>query len=339
MLAGLQARLPDLRVSVRTPLPPDVVSARIAGADPILSGDFDFGVRMSDAMDVDPHATLSAYARLFQDWPNTLASAMKPLAGSGATLVLSDISFVSAAAGAAAGIPVVLMSSLEWAAVFESYCAGLPDAAELTARMRELYGSARRTIALTPGLPMRGLPHVSRMGPVAQRGRDRRREVLERLGVAEDVRLVLFAVGGSIPPAPRLTPCPDDVVLLGPPAWSGQDGFRCVDEAGVPFLDLLWSCDLVAAKLGYGIVAETALARRPFIGFMREGWPENAAFAEWIQARVPSEIVGDELAKASPAWFFACARRLMSAGVTGDHVNDSTAAIVDLLIDELGEAA
>jgi hypothetical protein len=339
VLAGLTRRLPRLRLTIRSQLAPQVVRARIKHEHQILPSDFDFGVCMRDALTVDAVATFQAYDRLFQDWTKVVAAAAEPIARTDVTLVLSNISFISAAAAKAVGVPAILMSSLDWAQVFESHCGHLPRANDLAARMRQMYRSARQTIALRPSLPMRGLPAVRHIGPVAQSGQARRSEVLAKLGAPKNARLVLFGFGGSVPPVPDLAPIPSDLALLGPHAWSGQNGFRSVEEAEVPFLDLLASCDLVVSKLGYGIVTETALAGRPFVGFTRAHWPEDPVLERWIRARVPTAIMRGDMGRLRPDRFFALVERLLSAEVKRRATMDKAKEIADLLVAELAEAA
>jgi hypothetical protein len=339
VIAGLAQRVPNLGLTIRSPLPPHVIRARIEHAHHILPSAFDFGVCVRDALTVDPVATFQAYERLFRDWTKVVSAAAATIARADATLVLSNISFVSVAAARAANVPAVLMSSLDWAHVFETYCGNLPGAGELAQRMRSCYGTARRTISLRPGLPMRGLPNVRRIGPIAMSGQNRRPEVAARLGVAKNARLIVFGFGGSVPPAPVLEPIPANTVLLGPPAWSGQSRFRSVDETGVPFLDLLRSCDLVVSKLGFGIVTETALAGRPFIGFTRAGWPEDPGLARWIRSRVPAAIVAGDFSTFPADHFFALTDRLLAARTKSIPPLDRTQTIVDVIVSELGETA
>lgn len=153
--------------------------------------------------------------------------------------------------------------------------------------MQAAYRSARAFLAPEPALPMDELPNLRPVGPIGGRGRERRAELRRRVGLHDHgpERLVLVAPGGiptrlSMDRWPRRT----DLRWLVPAqcAAPGRSDHVSLDALGMPFLDLLGSCDALITKPGYGAFVEAACGGVPVLYVRRGDWPEEPGLTAWL---------------------------------------------------------
>jgi hypothetical protein len=295
VLNALVARLPTLRLTVRSGLPSERLRARLRADFTHLAAASDFGYRMLDALCVDLPATAAAYRALHADWPARVAAEAAFLGAQQADLVLGDVAYLPLAGAAQAGIPSLAMSSLNWADLLAHFFAGEAWAAPIHRQMLAAYNSAECFLRLTPGMPMADLHRRREVGPVAARGKDCRAAVRARLGCPADERLVLIAFGGfskrlpmeSWPPLPG-------VRWLVHEAWQlAQANATAFETLGYAFPDLLRAVDAVLTKPGYGTFAETACNGTPVLYVRRHDWPEQDCLIDWLGVHGRCRAISD----------------------------------------------
>jgi hypothetical protein len=288
MVAALRARLPGLRVTVRSGLDPALLRSRFAaGGQPepqVVGDDTDFGFVMHDALHVDDAQSLLRYAALHADggWLDRERAALRAHA---VDLVLSNVGYMPLAAAASLGIPAFGASSLNWADVLATMYAGRPHVAPIADAMRRAYECADALFALEPGMPFAGFERRVPIAPIARRGRARAAALRRALEVPAQQRVMVIAFGGM--------PLALDTARWRMPAgWTAiayatgvvesvsvRDGERLV---GWPYIDLLASCDVLVAKPGYGTFAEAGFAGRDTIAVPRDTWPETPWLVDWL---------------------------------------------------------
>lgn len=224
--------------------------------------------------------------RRAMDWIDEEISRLRD---GGFAAVLADIPAVPLAAAARAGIPAFALGNFTWAEIYDEYAQQLGgEARALVDELRSLYGEATAVFRAEPALPMAAFAERIDVGMVVTPGRDRRAELVERLGIAPADRLVYLYVGrygqASLP-WERLGEIPGTQFV----------GFHPADGAAAPNLhvvppeewtgtDLAASCDVAVAKAGYGSVTETMAAGTPLIYPPREGFAEHAVLHRALQA-------------------------------------------------------
>jgi len=282
---------PDLRLTVRSGLPPDKLRQRIVPAFTHLAASSDFGYVMHDALHIDLAATAAAYRAAHARWPARVAAEAAFLEQLRPDAVLSNVSCLPLAGAARAGIPALAICSLNWADLFKHFFGHEDWAPPIHAEMLAAYRSAQAFIRITPAMAMSDLANTIRVGPVTRRGRR------HDLGL-NDAKAVLVALGGiahQLPVAawPRLP----GIRWLVPAAWqcSHPDAIA-FDAFGLGFTDLLRSVDAVITKPGYGTFTEAACNGTPVLFQRREDWPEQDCLITWLaeQGRC-DEIDGDDL--------------------------------------------
>ncbi len=294
VLNALAARLPALRLSVRSGLRSEQLRSRLAPGFTHLAGTSDVGYLMH-GIRVDLAASAAAYRSLHADWAARVAAEAAFLSALAPDLVLSDVAYLPLAGAAQAGIPALAMSSLNWADLFAHYFADQPWAAPIHGEMLAAYNSAECFVRLTPGMPMRDLRRVRPVGPVAAIGEDCRAALRAQLGCAADQRLVLITFGGFGKRLPiESWPPVDGVHWLVHDAWRfAHPGVTAFEPLGRPFTHLLRSVDAVISKPGYGLFAEAGCNGTPVLYVRREDWPEQDCLIDWLALNGRCREIGE----------------------------------------------
>jgi hypothetical protein len=287
IVEALAARLPGLRVTVRTGLPEAVVRRRMrnigTGVD-VLPTDDDFGFVMRDALTVDDAATLERYRMLHADFDTRQDRERDRLRSLAVDFAFSNIGYEVIAAARSIGLPAFAGCSLDWGTLFLHRFPGARDRA-IGEAMRAAYASATRLFELVPGMPL-DLPGAIRVAPIGRTGVSRAAELRRLLAIDEASKLMVVAFGGTpmplatdqwrLPPgwralvfAPQVAQ--SDAVMAPPPAL-----------ADWPFADVVASCDVLVAKPGYGTFVEAGFVGRPTLIVPRNDWPEAPYLVDWL---------------------------------------------------------
>lgn len=285
-LNELRRHRPDLRLTVRSAAPRELLAGHIEGPFQHIQRATDFGMVMESAVAVRVVESAAAYREFHHDWRHRVQAEAAELARLKPDLVLSNISYLALAGAQQAGIPALAMCSLNWADIFFPHCADQTGAEGIHAEMREAYQSALCFLKPQPSMPMPWLTNGRTIGPIARIGKDRRAELDARLELAPDTRLILASMGGfdtALPMSdwPRLS----GVRWLVQASWQVRhpDVFA-LEQLDIPFIDLLRSCDVLLAKPGYGTFAEAGCNGKPMLYLGRGGWPEEQYLVAWLKA-------------------------------------------------------
>ena len=296
VLDALVAQAPGLRLTVRSALPRQQLAQRI-GADFVhVAAARDFGFVMHNAVDIDLAASARRYREFHADWMQRVAGEADWLRRHGIDALLSNIAYLPLAAARHAGIRAAGMCSLNWAALFAHYFAAEPWAAEIHAQMLAAYNAGQGFLRVTPGLPMADLQRCQAIAPVARSGQRDRARVARLLGLREDERWVLLAMGGMdfrlpVENWPRIA----GLNWLLPGAWKiAREDVRACEASGLHFGDLLTSVDAVITKPGYGTFVEAACSGIPLLYLQRDDWPETPHFAAWLAIHARAEMLNRE---------------------------------------------
>lgn len=338
---ALRRCLPDLRLTIRTPLPRNILARFFEGEFGFTPCDTDVGMVMSTALDIDLVATAEAYARFHADWDGRVQQEARVLAHLAPDLVLADVPYLTLAGASRASIPAVAMCSLNWADIYAHYFQGIrPEASSLHAQILEAYHQAVCFLQTEPSMPMSNLPRRIAIGPVARVGVDRRAELKASLGLAPSVRLVMIALGGidirlPLERWPRLP----GVHWLVPAVWNiNRPDAAAVEALDMSFADVLRSVEALIGKPGYGTFTEAACNGTPMLYVRRPDWPEESCLIEWLKRHGNCLEIdrqrlerGDVASAVRQLWEMPTRRRILPAGIDQ--------AVEYLVENWLGEAA
>lgn len=292
---ALNTLRPDLRLTIRTPLPKARVQARVQGEVDLQLATLDIGMVMQGALQVDVERSWRAYQGFHAGWEDRIAHASQELATLNPDILLADVPYLSLAAAARIGVPAVALCSLDWATLFWHYCGHYPGAMSIYEEIKAAYRAAQLFIQMTPHIDMPFLERVREVGPVGEIGVNRRLELRTMLNVPDDTRLVLVSLGGiptSLPFMHGLSASnikwitdQDDPERLDS---EDQDILRISwSSLGMTFVDVLASCDAVVTKPGYGLFVEAAAAGTPVLYLSRGDWPEEPGLVAWLKRYLP----------------------------------------------------
>jgi hypothetical protein len=287
VLGALRALRPDLGLTIWSGLSRAALAARIPFPFEHRHAPADVGLAMADAVRVDVAASHGAYLAFHQDWDRRVAGEADWFLERGFRGVFSDVAYLPLAAASRAGLPSVALCSLNWRDIAAAYLAEQPGMARLLEQMAEAYAAARAFLRPTPAMPMEWLRRGEDIPPIAALGRDRRPELMPRIGGRQDSKWVLMGFGGigyrgegHLPELAGLTwMVPDDWTADPPKPRSDVVAFG---DLGVPFLDLLASCDALVTKVGYGGFVEAAAHGKPVLYIDRPDWPETPCLSAWL---------------------------------------------------------
>lgn len=289
VLEALHELDPGIQFIVRTALPRARLAQRLAMPFEHLPEASDCNLVMHDAIRVDVPASLAAYREFHRDWQHTVDAEARRLDGLRVDAVFSNVGYLPLAAAHRAGLPALAMCSLNWADIFRHYLGGEPAAAAMLDQMVGAYAGARAFLRPEPAMPMADLANAVAIPPVVQAGRNRRGELIDRLGLAPDTRLVLVGMGGiGYRPPVEGWPHRPGMVFLVPDDWhADRVATRTLHETGMLFRDVLASCDALVTKPGYGSYVEAAAAAVPVLTIPRPDWPEAPYLNAWLEHAVP----------------------------------------------------
>ena len=336
VLTALRRRLPDLRLTVRSALPAEVVLGRVPGPAELRPGVPEVGLVMHSGLEVSLDESARAYAALHADWPRQVKWASADLRALRPDLVLADVPYLSLAAAAAAGVPALALCSLNWADIFDHYLGrAMPQADRIAQEIRAAYAQATLFVTPRPHMPMPGLARLRAVGPVGAHGRRRRDELEGALGLTPPERLALVGLGGvDTPLAAHGWPRVDRVRWLVPASWGLTRGDVIpMESAKMPFLDLLASSDLLVTKTGYGSFVEAACAGLPVVYVRRPDWPEEPYLSAWLSAHTRCRAVDARMIR-EPGWGEVVAETLgqpRSAPVQPSGNAEAAGLLADLL--------
>jgi len=286
IINSLRERLPALQVTLLSSLPESFLNERIRGEFQRIDRAPDFGLVMHSALAIDLESSADAYADLHANWQQRVDEEARRLSVLAPDLVLADVPYLTLAAAAQAGIPAVALCSLNWADIYRHYFPDRKEAPQVLAHMESAYQSARAFLCPEPSMPMRFLDNRLSIGPIAVQGRQRRDDLVHRLGLNPEHALVLVAPGGvDMRFAIENWPTDQAIHWLVSERWQVRHPDASpLEHTGLGFTDLVSSCDAVVGKCGYGTVAECVLNGTPLLYIPRPDWPEEQVLLQWLDA-------------------------------------------------------
>ncbi|MEC8135884.1 MAG: hypothetical protein VX107_06985 [Pseudomonadota bacterium] len=293
ILEVAKKRWPDSSFILRTDLDRSICAEFLRFPFEMGSSPPDPDMRMHGPLLVDADGLYSDYAEIFSDRQNIVGAEAEKLRALSPHLMITNISVMSVAAARNANIPVVALSSLNWADVFETYCHDRYDADAILQWMVDVYSQADLFVLLTPHLPTTWLPNPVSIGSVARSGTNRRNVLHDSLPAKH---YVLASMGGIPGIQSELTiPKIDDVVWITPPNWAlERHDVLSRQTLDVSFIDLMRSVDAIVTKAGYGSVTESAANGTRILYTEREKWCETPILEAWMDIHCTARKIASE---------------------------------------------
>ncbi len=325
ILNALAEHRPDLRLTVRSGLKPELLKTRIQCGFSAIQATSDFGFEMLDALTLNLPASAERYRQMHANWPQRVAQEADWLAELAPDLVLTDVAYLPLAGAARLGVPSLTLCSLNWAGLFWHFFQYESWAVSIYSEILSAYRSARHFLRTTPGMAMAELDNVRDIGPIAAPAHLSRAEVAARLGLATDKRWCIVTLGGfDYPLSTANWPHRADVCWLQADILAGTP---------VSFNDLLVNADAIITKPGYGTFTEASVHGVPVLYLPRHDWPEQPCLVEWLQKNNRSASISVDMAETGALlpildqlWRAPAPPRPIATGI-GDAVDSITALL------------
>lgn len=173
----LARRVPGLRVTLRCAAPPQLLRQRFTCDFEHIPVALDFGMQMSNAVDVEIEKSTAAYRAFHANWDAKVQQAAEQMRALQPDLLLANVPYLSLAAADVAGVRAAAMCCLNWADIYRHYCKRDADSAAIHAQMLAAYNGAECFLKVQPAMPMPDLRNARSISPIAQVGRNRRAQI------------------------------------------------------------------------------------------------------------------------------------------------------------------
>ena len=206
----------------------------------------------------------------------------------GTAAVLCDASAVPLVAAKRAGIPGFLLGNFFWSEIYTPHARKIgDDALRFVDTLKDAYRHASLVFRTEPALAMTGLARVENVGHVVNRGRDRRSELKDHLGLSDQDKLVYFYVGryGQEGLGWERMASMRGTHFIGfhPPQGVSPGNFHAIPAIDWNGADLAASCDAMVTKAGYGTVTEAIASGTPIVYPPRAGFAEHRALVRVLK--------------------------------------------------------
>ena len=270
VINALLARRADLRLIIRTPAPRWLFDLTVTGRVEYHQVETDTGVVQIDSLHLDAAETVRRAREFMATFDARVAAEVDFLRLENVSLVVSDAPPLGVAAGAAAGVPTIVLGNFTWDWIYSRYA----GTAALVGELSTIYARADGALRL----PMHGgfdaIAEITDLPFVARRSQRDAETTRRMLGLPLADRLVLVSFGGygldgldldALSRLEHYTVLVSGSVPLGnlPEGLRGgrRGSLMPCDEssmyaAGVRYEDLVKAVDVVVTKPGYGIIAE-----------------------------------------------------------------------------------
>jgi hypothetical protein len=259
-------RLPEVRIVLRTTVPRWFLDSTLETRVEIVNDEVDTGVVQPDALTIDEEATARRAAAFYATFDDRVTREVGVLRSTGATLVVGDIPPLAFAAAARLGIPSAALANFTWDWIYEGFPGFRDTAPGVIETIADGYSKATLSLRMPFWGGFASMRDVEELPLVCRPARLPRTEVRRQLGLETGRPLVLASFGGhgGAVPLDRAVSARRFTIVATDYEWPDPrrvDGLRIVDSGtlranGISYTDLLAACDVVATKVGYGIVAE-----------------------------------------------------------------------------------
>lgn len=286
VLNALHSLVPDLRVLLRTTVPPSFFKDRLIPPWDVNPVQQDVGCVQNGPLRIDVEATWREHYRFHDSWEERLQTEIKAMRAAGPNIILADTPYLAVAAGKAAAVPTVALASFTWDLVLSEYVAPTSiDSRSTLQLIRQAYAEADLALRITPAPKMELFQRVIDIGPITEPAPSARDQLTEFLGLAPGEQTVLVGFGG-IPldslPFHRLELLTGYRFIFDGSIPPGSRRFIAVASLPFSFKTLMASVDLIMTKPGYGTLVEAVALQTPMIYVRRYNFADEQPLVDYL---------------------------------------------------------
>ncbi len=287
VLKALRARLPHVRLLLRTTAPRSVFEGYLGGAFEYEPVALDCGVGELDILRSDIAWTRRAWREFLPHEEELAGREAEFLRREGVGAVYFDLPPLAAEVAARAGIPSAGVSNFSWDYIFADFARHDPFFGELAEHFARQYEMTTVALELPLGHALTAFPRRRPIPLVANRSHADRAEIRRQLGLRPGQRAVLVALRQARLPGLDATSLPEGTQLLGFGEFEGPGVLQLPPQFMGRFTDLLAASDAVLSKPGYGVASECIANQVPLLHLPRMDFAETAPLLEQLSRLIP----------------------------------------------------
>ncbi len=291
VLSSLGARRPDIVPQIFSTVPAWFWEDSLGTSFDYHQVLTDIGLVQKSPIEEDPAATLRALERI-----RPLAAAAAELSRSlqrlECRLAICDISPLGLAAARLAGVPSILVESFTWDWIYRAYFEAEPGLRAVAEEMASYFDGADLRVQCEP--ITRPVSDARVVPPICRRARSTAGEVRARLGIDDELPIVLITMGGTSWPFGFLDRLQEAgelrfVAFAGTSESERRGNVLLLPDRSPVFVpDLIAAADLVVGKLGYSTVTEAWAGGTRYAFVPRPSFPEGESLATFVRERLPT---------------------------------------------------
>jgi hypothetical protein len=286
VLNALHRLVPDLRVLLRTTVPPSFFKDRLIPRWDVSPVQQDIGCVQNGPLKIDVEATWREHHRFHSSWEERLQRETEAMRAARPNVILADTPYLALAAGRAAAIPTIALVSFTWDLVLSEYVAPSSiDSRMILHSIRLAYGEADLALRINPAPKMEIFQRVIDIGPIAEPAPSAREQLTEVLGLTPGEQTVLVGFGG-VPldslPFNRLESFTGYRFIFDGSIPPGSRRFVSASSLPFSFKTLMASVDLIMTKPGYGTLVEAVALRTPLVYVRRYNFADEQPLVDYL---------------------------------------------------------
>jgi hypothetical protein len=286
VLNALGRLVPDLSAVLRTTVPAEFFEPRLDIPWQLSVGQQDVGCIQNGPLTIDVPGTWAAHRKLHTDWEKKVQAEATLIRNAGPACVLSDISHLGVAAGAATKIPTLGLCSLSWDLVLEPFAdQSIEVHAAILRQIREAYAKADDFLRVAPGLDVTAFRTLRDIGPIAEPTQPQMNRLRQAIS-AEDTDLIVLVGFGGIPlrelPFERMESMRPLRFIVDNPVPSGLTRVSSLAAIKLPFKQVLASVNLILTKPGYGTIVEAVALGTPVVYVRRYNFADEQSLVDYL---------------------------------------------------------
>jgi hypothetical protein len=273
VIRALEEARPGAPIHVRTTAP----NWLFPGTVQYSRQSIDVGIVQHDSLEMDLETTVQECRALLSGVRRLVAQELAFVRKYDVRLIVGDIPALAFEIASQASIPALAVTNFSWDAIYESYKDEHPGFAPIIDQMKEAY--AKAAVALTLPYPC-DMDVFARREPIPWIARvSSLQKIAARnlFSLPQSANLVLLSFGGlglERLPWQKLKQMRDYVFVTTAARGNTEDNILTVSDRRLHYQDLVRAVDVVAGKVGYGIVADVIAHQVPFLYTDRGEFPE-----------------------------------------------------------------
>lgn len=294
VMEAIRAQQPDACFEIFTHVPIWFFNTSNSGGFHYHDLGTDIGLVQTTAMDEDLPETVRRLNELLPFRPAFVQDLARQVLDLGCAKVLCDIAPLGIAVARQASLPSFLIENFTWDWIYEGYLAAEPRLAGPIELLREAFAKADYHLRTEPACSYE-TPADLTTNVVSRKPRVPTAVTRQKLGVDEDIPMVMITMGGILTQYPfleRLTHAEGMRFLIpgGSDHYENRGSLVLIPHhSDFYHPDLVLASNLVVGKLGYSTLAEAYGTGVPFVFVPRTRFRESipmSAFARQVMNAV-----------------------------------------------------